>query len=92
MTGIGFRCVLAHYIHLMEEERIALFVDYENLAIGARDALGGMEFDFEPIGNALAERGRGAAACKEVVDDGDPKAGLQHSSGNLDPVLRALCR
>jgi uncharacterized protein (TIGR00288 family) len=42
----------------MEEERIALFVDYENLAIGARDALGGMEFDFEPIGNALAERGR----------------------------------
>ena len=58
MTGIGFRLVLAHYIHLMEEERIALFVDYENLAIGARDALGGMEFDFEPIGNALAERGR----------------------------------
>ncbi len=42
----------------MEEERIALFVDYENLAIGAREALGGMEFDFEPIGNALAERGR----------------------------------
>jgi uncharacterized LabA/DUF88 family protein len=42
----------------MEEERIALFVDFENLAIGARDALAGMEFDFEPIGNALAERGR----------------------------------
>lgn len=42
----------------MEEERIALFVDYENLAIGAREALGGMEFDFDPIGNALAERGR----------------------------------
>lgn len=42
----------------MEEERIALFVDFENLAIGAREALGGMEFDFEPIGNALAERGR----------------------------------
>lgn len=42
----------------MEEERIALFIDYENLAIGAREALGGMEFDFEPIGNALAERGR----------------------------------
>ena len=48
----------AHYIQLMEEERIALFVDYENLAIGAREALGGMEFDFEPISNALAERGR----------------------------------
>jgi uncharacterized LabA/DUF88 family protein len=42
----------------MEEERIALFIDYENLAIGAREALGGMVFDFEPIGNALAERGR----------------------------------
>ena len=42
----------------MEEERIALFIDYENLAIGAREALGGMEFDFEPIANALAERGR----------------------------------
>lgn len=42
----------------MEEERIALFVDFENLAIGARDNLGGMEFDLEPISNALAERGR----------------------------------
>lgn len=42
----------------MEDERIALFVDFENLAIGAREALGGMEFDFEPISNALAERGR----------------------------------
>jgi uncharacterized LabA/DUF88 family protein len=42
----------------MEEERIALFLDFENLAIGARDALGGMDFDFEPIANALAERGR----------------------------------
>jgi uncharacterized protein (TIGR00288 family) len=42
----------------MEEERIALFVDFENLAIGTREALGGMEFEFEPIANALAERGR----------------------------------
>jgi uncharacterized protein (TIGR00288 family) len=42
----------------MEEERIALFVDFENLAIGVREAMGGMEFDFEPIANALAERGR----------------------------------
>jgi uncharacterized LabA/DUF88 family protein len=42
----------------MEEERIALFLDFENLAIGVREALGGMEFDFEPIANALAERGR----------------------------------
>ncbi len=42
----------------MEEERIALFIDFENLAIGAREALGGADFDFEPIANALAERGR----------------------------------
>ncbi len=42
----------------MEEERIALFIDFENLAIGAREALGGMQFDFDPIANALAERGR----------------------------------
>ena len=41
----------------MEEERIGLFVDYENLAIGARDDLG-IQFDFKPIADALAERGR----------------------------------
>jgi uncharacterized protein (TIGR00288 family) len=41
-----------------QEERIALFLDYENLAIGARDSLGGMAFDFRPIADALAERGR----------------------------------
>ncbi len=41
-----------------DEERIALFLDYENLALGARDHLGGMEFNFRPIGDALAERGR----------------------------------
>jgi uncharacterized protein (TIGR00288 family) len=51
----------------MEEERIALFVDFENLAIGAREALGGMEFDFEPIANALAERGR-VVARKAYAD------------------------
>lgn len=42
----------------MEEERIALFVDFENLAIGAREAGAVGEFSFEPISNALAERGR----------------------------------
>lgn len=42
----------------MEEERIALFLDYENLAIGARESLGGFQFDFVPIADALAERGR----------------------------------
>ena len=41
-----------------EEERIALFLDYENLAIGARDDLGGMRFDLKPLADALAERGR----------------------------------
>ncbi|GBD84174.1 NYN domain protein [bacterium BMS3Abin02] len=40
----------------VEEERIALFLDYENLAIGARDI--GLQFDFKPIADALAERGR----------------------------------
>ncbi len=41
----------------MDEERIGLFIDYENLAIGAREDLG-MTFDFRPIADALAERGR----------------------------------
>jgi uncharacterized LabA/DUF88 family protein len=41
-----------------DDERIALFLDYENLAIGARDGLGVALFDFAPIADALAERGR----------------------------------
>jgi uncharacterized protein (TIGR00288 family) len=41
-----------------QEERIALFLDYENLALGARDHLGGMMFDLRPVADALAERGR----------------------------------
>jgi uncharacterized protein (TIGR00288 family) len=40
----------------MDEERIGLFLDFENLAIGAREQ--GMTFDFKPIADALAERGR----------------------------------
>ena len=44
----------------MEEERIGLFIDYENLAIGARQDLG-MQFDFKPIALALAERD--ASSC-----------------------------
>jgi uncharacterized LabA/DUF88 family protein len=39
-----------------EEERIALFIDHENLAIGAREI--GRSFDIGPIMDALAERGR----------------------------------
>ena len=41
-----------------DEERIALFLDYENLAIGAREDLSGMRFDLKPLADALAERGR----------------------------------
>lgn len=41
-----------------DEERIALFLDYENLAIGAREDLGGLKFDLKPLADALAERGR----------------------------------
>jgi len=41
-----------------DDERIALFLDYENLAIGAREAMGGRKFDFKPVADALAERGR----------------------------------
>jgi uncharacterized protein (TIGR00288 family) len=39
------------------EERIALFIDYENLAISAREHLGA-PFDLRPVADALAERGR----------------------------------
>lgn len=42
----------------MDEDRIALFLDYENLAIGAREDLRGMQFDLRPLADALAERGR----------------------------------
>ena len=37
--------------------RIAVFLDYENLAIGAKDNLGA-SFNFGPVADALAERGR----------------------------------
>jgi uncharacterized protein (TIGR00288 family) len=40
------------------EDRIALFIDFENLAIGAREDLGGHVFNLKPIADALAERGR----------------------------------
>ena len=40
------------------EERIALFMDFENLAIGAREDLKGAKFDMKPVTDALAERGR----------------------------------
>lgn len=40
------------------EERLAVFIDYENLALGAREHLGATTFDFQPIADALAARGR----------------------------------
>ena len=40
-----------------DEPRIAVFLDYENLAIGAKDNLGAA-FNFRPVADALAERGR----------------------------------
>jgi uncharacterized protein (TIGR00288 family) len=58
----------------MEEERIALFLDYENLAIGAREHLRGAAFDFGPIAEAIADRGRivvkRAYADWTMFDDG----------------------
>lgn len=42
----------------VDEERIALFLDYENLALGAREHLDGATFDLGPVSDALAERGR----------------------------------
>ena len=40
------------------EERIALYIDFENLAIGAKQDLNGHALDLKPITDALAERGR----------------------------------
>lgn len=42
----------------IDEERIALLLDYENLALGAKDELNGAAFDLGPVADALAERGR----------------------------------
>lgn len=41
-----------------DEERIALFLDYENLAIGAREEHKGSAFALKPLADVLAERGR----------------------------------
>jgi len=41
-----------------QNERIALFLDYETSRSGHATNLGGMAFDFRPIADALAERGR----------------------------------
>lgn len=42
----------------LDDQRIALFLDYENLAIGAREVVRSASFDLRPVSDALAERGR----------------------------------
>jgi uncharacterized LabA/DUF88 family protein len=42
---------------VISEERLAVYLDYENLAIGARENLG-RAFDYGPVADAMAERGR----------------------------------
>jgi uncharacterized protein (TIGR00288 family) len=58
----------------VDEERIALFLDFENLAIGAREHLRGAAFDYAPIAEAVADRGRivvkRAYADWTMFDDG----------------------
>jgi uncharacterized protein (TIGR00288 family) len=43
-------------INDVPEERLAIFIDHENVAIGARDI--GYRFEMAPLQEALAERGR----------------------------------
>ncbi len=56
-SGSTGECHPTDTLSCMDEERIGLFIDYENLAIGAREDLNSV-FDFGPIAEALAERGR----------------------------------
>lgn len=56
--GAPVRGALSYAGGMDTEERLAVFLDYENLALGAREHLGGMTFDFKPIADALAVRGR----------------------------------
>ncbi|HEY6399580.1 MAG TPA: NYN domain-containing protein [Solirubrobacteraceae bacterium] len=58
VVGCGAGPALGERAVANDDERIALFLDYENLAIGARDGLGVSPFDFGPVADALAERGR----------------------------------
>jgi uncharacterized LabA/DUF88 family protein len=41
----------------LDDARLALFLDFENLALGARDSLS-VRFRFAPLADALADRGR----------------------------------
>ena len=75
-----------------EEERIALFLDYENLAIGSRDNLDGFQFDLKPIADALAERGR-VIARKAYADwsfFGDDRQRLTHHHVELIEIPQRM--
>lgn len=53
----SLRSSVVQVISESNEPRLAVYLDYENLAIGARDSLGA-PFDFGLVADALAERGR----------------------------------
>jgi uncharacterized LabA/DUF88 family protein len=68
-----------------DEERIALFIDHENLVLGARDI--GRSFDIGPIMDALAERGR-VVARRAYADwtlfSEDRRSLVQHNCELID--------
>src|SRR5205809_2119265 len=68
-----------------DEERIALFIDHENLSIGAREI--GRGFDVGPIMDALAERGR-VVARRAYADwtlfAGDRRTLVEHNCELID--------
>jgi hypothetical protein len=68
-----------------EEARIALFIDHENLVIGAREI--GRGFDIGPIMDALAERGR-VVARRAYADwtlfAGDRRTLVEHNCELID--------
>jgi hypothetical protein len=68
-----------------EEARIALFIDHENLVIGAREI--GRGFDVGPIMDALAERGR-VVARRAYADwtlfAGDRRTLVEHNCELID--------
>src|SRR5919201_337744 len=68
-----------------DEERIALFIDHENLKIGAREV--GRSYDVGPIMDALAERGR-VVARRAYADwtlfADDRRALAQHNCELID--------
>ena len=68
-----------------DEERIALFIDHENLSIGAREI--GRGFDVGPIMDALAERGRVVsrrAYADWTLFAGDRRTLVEHNCELID--------